>query len=303
MAASMEDWFPSPYEESDYRYMHHELGHQAGTGGCYADPESAIATEQTPDTAGPISNSDIRSSILNHPLYTELLEAHMSCRKVGASPQIMDEIDELLEHLIGCQPQPKACIGANPELDQFMEGYRDMLGSYRNQIQRTLDEALSYCTAVGNELTLFSHPNLELQNPAEFDEGFDEYELFDDDIGPMETDPDMDPMAANRQLKEMLIQRYGSYIKNLNFDCLKTKKKGKLPKEARQKLLEWWSQHEDHPYPSESEKASLAKLTELNPKQINNWFINQRKRHWPARGTTTTGHTSQTSPDSSSIGM
>ena len=30
----------------------------------------------------------------------------------------------------------------------------------------------------------------------------------------------------------------------------------------------------------EEEKAKLAEKTGLDQKQINNWFINQRKRHW-----------------------
>lgn len=30
----------------------------------------------------------------------------------------------------------------------------------------------------------------------------------------------------------------------------------------------------------ETDKASLAASTGLDQKQINNWFINQRKRHW-----------------------
>lgn len=30
----------------------------------------------------------------------------------------------------------------------------------------------------------------------------------------------------------------------------------------------------------EIEKEALAKSTGLESKQINNWFINQRKRHW-----------------------
>ncbi|KAL9996359.1 putative transcription factor Homeodomain-TALE-KNOX family [Helianthus debilis subsp. tardiflorus] len=30
----------------------------------------------------------------------------------------------------------------------------------------------------------------------------------------------------------------------------------------------------------EGDKISLAETTGLDPKQINNWFINQRKRHW-----------------------
>lgn len=30
----------------------------------------------------------------------------------------------------------------------------------------------------------------------------------------------------------------------------------------------------------ETEKVALAESTGLDQKQINNWFINQRKRHW-----------------------
>lgn len=30
----------------------------------------------------------------------------------------------------------------------------------------------------------------------------------------------------------------------------------------------------------ENEKVALAESTGLDQKQINNWFINQRKRHW-----------------------
>nr|POF10325.1 homeobox protein sbh1 [Quercus suber] len=42
--------------------------------------------------------------------------------------------------------------------------------------------------------------------------------------------------------------------------------------------------HYKWPYPSvpitESQKLALAESTGLDLKQINNWFINQRKRHW-----------------------
>ncbi|KAK7846542.1 homeobox protein knotted-1-like 6, partial [Quercus suber] len=84
----------------------------------------------------------------------------------------------------------------------------------------------------------------------------------------------------DRELKDKLLRKYSGYISSLKHEFSKKKKKGKLPKEARQILLEWWNVHYKWPYPTEADKVSLADLTGLDQKQINNWFINQRKRHW-----------------------
>eukprot|EP01018_Ginkgo_biloba_P006003 Gb_10887 [translate_table: standard] len=86
--------------------------------------------------------------------------------------------------------------------------------------------------------------------------------------------------TEDRELKDHLLRKYSAYLSSLKQEFLKKKKKGKLPKEARQKLLDWWNVHYKWPYPSEAEKVGLAESTGLDQKQINNWFINQRKRHW-----------------------
>ncbi|KAJ1427165.1 hypothetical protein SESBI_09820 [Sesbania bispinosa] len=90
----------------------------------------------------------------------------------------------------------------------------------------------------------------------------------------------IDPQAEDQELKVQLLRKYSGYLGSLKHEFMKKKKKGKLPKEARHKLLEWWSRHYKWPYPSESQKLALAESTGLDQKQINNWFINQRKRHW-----------------------
>ncbi|KAF8016256.1 hypothetical protein BT93_H1686 [Corymbia citriodora subsp. variegata] len=88
------------------------------------------------------------------------------------------------------------------------------------------------------------------------------------------------PRGEDRDLKDRLLRKFGSHISTLKLEFSKKKKKGKLPKEARQTLLEWWIVHNKWPYPTEADKIALAKSTGLDQKQINNWFINQRKRHW-----------------------
>ncbi|KAG8084466.1 hypothetical protein GUJ93_ZPchr0010g7202 [Zizania palustris] len=85
---------------------------------------------------------------------------------------------------------------------------------------------------------------------------------------------------ADHELKEMLLKKYSGCLSRLRSEFLKKRKKGKLPKDARSALMDWWNNHYRWPYPTEEDKVSLAATTGLDPKQINNWFINQRKRHW-----------------------
>jgi hypothetical protein len=51
------------------------------------------------------------------------------------------------------------------------------------------------------------------------------------------------------------------------------------PPKVSEKLRKWLHDHEDHPYPTEAEKRNLSEKTGLNMTQINNWFINARRRY------------------------
>ncbi|KAE8820528.1 KN1-type homeobox transcription factor [Hordeum vulgare] len=70
-------------------------------------------------------------------------------------------------------------------------------------------------------------------------------------------------------------------LSSLRTEFLRTRKKGKLPKGARLDLMDWWNPHYYRwPYPTEEDKVRHAAMTDLDPTQINSWFINQGKRHW-----------------------
>lgn len=56
------------------------------------------------------------------------------------------------------------------------------------------------------------------------------------------------------------------------------KKRGIFPKVATNILRAWLFQHLTHPYPSEDQKKTLANDTGLTILQVNNWFINARRR-------------------------
>ncbi|KAJ6978662.1 Homeobox protein SHOOT MERISTEMLESS [Populus alba x Populus x berolinensis] len=50
-------------------------------------------------------------------------------------------------------------------------------------------------------------------------------------------------LAEDQELKGQLLRRYSGYLGSLKQEFMKKRKKGKLPKEARQQLLDWWSRH------------------------------------------------------------
>ncbi|XP_073685920.1 LOW QUALITY PROTEIN: homeobox protein PKNOX2-like [Garra rufa] len=65
----------------------------------------------------------------------------------------------------------------------------------------------------------------------------------------------------------------------LDGDDKKSKnKRGVLPKHATNIMRSWLFQHLMHPYPTEDEKRQIAAQTNLTLLQVNNWFINARRR-------------------------
>ncbi|CAN4124043.1 unnamed protein product [Withania somnifera] len=177
----------------------------------------------------------IKAKIISHPYYPKLLDAYIDCQKVGAPQEIANLLEEIRQQNDFRKPNATSiCIGADPELDEFMLIVADDGGI-------SSDEEFSCGEAEGQDASMRSEDN---------------------------------------ELKDRLLRKFGSHLSSLKLEFSKKKKKGKLPKEARQILLAWWTDHYRWPYPTEADKNSLAESTGLDAKQINNWFINQRKRHW-----------------------
>uniref|UniRef100_A0A9J2P6I8 Homeobox domain-containing protein n=1 Tax=Ascaris lumbricoides TaxID=6252 RepID=A0A9J2P6I8_ASCLU len=66
-------------------------------------------------------------------------------------------------------------------------------------------------------------------------------------------------------------------------DTIDARRKCLLPAKAVDTLKSWLFLHASHPYPSEEQKALLSKETGLQMVQINNWFINARRRILPSK--------------------
>ncbi|CAL9093556.1 unnamed protein product [Musa textilis] len=192
------------------------------------------------------NTEDIKAKIMSHPQYSSLIGAYIDCQK---------------------------------------EAYCDVLMRYREELTRPFQEAMDFLKTVESQFNALTNTS----SVRLFSSGNHTHERCED-VASSEEDPDasggeadiseIDPRADDKELKHHLLKKYSGYLSSLRQELSKKRKKGKLPKEARQKLLKWWELHYKWPYPSESEKLALAESTGLDQKQINNWFINQRKRHW-----------------------
>ncbi|XWS21335.1 hypothetical protein CRYUN_Cryun30bG0046700 [Craigia yunnanensis] len=224
----------------------------------------------------------IKAKIIAHPQCSNLLEAYMDCQKVGAPPEVVARLAAAQQEFEARQRSSVTSrdTSKDPELDQFMEAYYDMLVKYREELTRPIQEALDFMRRIEAQLNMFSNGPVQIFNSDEKYEGVGSSEEDQDNSGGETELPEIDPRAEDRELKNHLLRKYSGYLSSLKQELSKKKKKGKLPKEARQKLLSWWELHYKWPYPSETEKVALAESTGLDQKQINNWFINQRKRHW-----------------------
>nr|GMD93894.1 homeobox protein knotted-1-like 2 [Ipomoea batatas] len=211
------------------------------------------------------------------------MEAYVDCQKVGAPPEMAARLSAARQELEG--KQRASFIGSrdsskDPELDQFMEAYYDMLMKYRDELTRPFQEAMEFMRRIESQLNMLSDGPVRIFNSDDKCEGVGSSEEDQDNSGGETELREIDPRVQDRELKNHLLKKYSGYLSSLKQELSKKKKKGKLPKDARQKLLSWWELHYKWPYPSETEKVALAEATGLDQKQINNWFINQRKRHW-----------------------
>ncbi|KAK1406690.1 hypothetical protein QVD17_38298 [Tagetes erecta] len=237
----------------------------------------------------------LKAKIISHPHYSNLLQAYMDCQKVGAPPEVVGRLTAVRQEYEARQrANCRDNVYKDPELDQFMEAYYDMLIKYKEELSRPMQEAMEFMRRIESQLSTLTISSSSSSSPAappptrlfvSPDDEISKCEVIgssDENTSGGETElvGEIDPRAEDRELKNHLLRKYSGYLSSLKQELSKKKKKGKLPKEARQKLLSWWELHYKWPYPSESEKVALAESTGLDQKQINNWFINQRKRHW-----------------------
>ncbi|XP_043814788.1 homeobox protein knotted-1-like 1 isoform X2 [Manihot esculenta] len=207
-----------------------------------------------------------KTQISNHPRYPDLVSAYIECRKVGAPPEIASLLEEI-----------------GRENYSTKESYCEVLHRYKEELSKPFDEATTFLYDMESQLNNLCKGTLS----KTFDyygsdeaAGTSEEELSCGEFEASESQESSGGRPHDQDLKGMLLRKYSGYLSNLRKEFLKKRKRGKLPEVARMILLEWWKNHYRWPYPTEEEKVKLSEITGLDQKQINNWFINQRKRHW-----------------------
>ncbi|XP_010244782.1 PREDICTED: homeobox protein knotted-1-like 13 isoform X2 [Nelumbo nucifera] len=266
------------------------------------------------DGVGSWQNAKYKADILAHPLYEQLLSAHVACLRIATPVDQLPRIDAQLaqsQHVVAKYSVlghgNQQLVSDDKELDQFMTHYVLLLCSFKEQLQQhvrvhameavmacwELEQSLQSLTGVspgeGTGATMSDDDDDQADSDANlFDGSLDGTDSMG--FGPLiPTESERSLMERVRQeLKHDLKQGYKEKIVDIREEILRKRRAGKLPGDTTSLLKAWWQSHAKWPYPTEEDKARLVQETGLQLKQINNWFINQRKRNWHSNPSSST---------------
>ncbi|KAK4422135.1 Homeobox protein knotted-1-like 3 [Sesamum alatum] len=245
-----------------------------------------------------------KAEILSHPLYEQLLSAHVACLRIATPVDQLPRIDAQLAQSQQVVAKYSSLghgnLGDDKELDQFMTHYVLLLCSFKEHLQQHVRvhamEAVMACWEIEQSLQSLTGVSPGEGTGATMSDDDDDGQvdsdtnLFDGSLdgpgsmgfGPLiPTESERSLMERVRQeLKHELKNGYREKIVDIREEILRKRRAGKLPGDTTSVLKAWWQSHSKWPYPTEEDKARLVQETGLQLKQINNWFINQRKRNW-----------------------
>lgn len=257
-----------------------------------------------------------KAEIVGHPLYEQLLSAHVSCLRIATPVDQLPKIDAQLSQSQDVLAKYSAVANGrvldDKELDQFMTHYVLLLYSFKEQLQQhvrvhameavmacwDLEQSLQSLTGVSPGEGTGATMSEDDEDQVESDTNFFDGSLDGPDsmgFGPLvPTESERSLMERVRhELKHELKQGYKEKIVDIREEILRKRRAGKLPGDTTSLLKAWWQSHAKWPYPTEEDKARLVQETGLQLKQINNWFINQRKRNWNANPSSSTASKSK----------
>ncbi|CAD5332648.1 unnamed protein product [Arabidopsis thaliana] len=248
-------------------------------------------------------NARHKAEILSHPLYEQLLSAHVACLRIATPVDQLPRIDAQLaqsQHVVAkysaLGAAAQGLVGDDKELDQFMTHYVLLLCSFKEQLQQHVRvhamEAVMACWEIEQSLQSLTGVSPGEGMGATMSDDEDEQvesdaNMFDGGLDVLGFGP-LIPTESERGLCLVDEKGYKEKIVDIREEILRKRRAGKLPGDTTSVLKAWWQSHSKWPYPTEEDKARLVQETGLQLKQINNWFINQRKRNWHSNPSSST---------------
>ncbi|GMH03217.1 hypothetical protein Nepgr_005056 [Nepenthes gracilis] len=107
---------------------------------------------------------DMKAKIIAHPHYSNLLQAYLDCQKVGAPPEEVARLSAARQEFETRQQSSftSRVASEDPELDQFMEAYYNMLVKYRDELTRPVQEALDFMRRMEAQLNLLRNDRVRI---------------------------------------------------------------------------------------------------------------------------------------------
>ncbi|KAH9318900.1 hypothetical protein KI387_020669 [Taxus chinensis] len=119
-------------------------------------PEAMVTPLEIMESASSTNPKDaanaMKSKIAGHPHYPHLLAAYLDCQKIGAPPEVVAVLEEMSEEKQHERHSPTISIGADPELDQFMEAYCEMLKKHQVELDKPYKEGMAFINKIETQL-------------------------------------------------------------------------------------------------------------------------------------------------------
>ncbi|KAM0872746.1 hypothetical protein ACQ4PT_038524 [Festuca glaucescens] len=97
----------------------------------------------------------VKAKIMSHPLYSALLRSFIECQKVGAPPEVVGRLCALADE-IESDSGDRRQDPSDPELDEFMATYCDVLVRYKQELRRPIQEADQFFRAMEVQMGSFT---------------------------------------------------------------------------------------------------------------------------------------------------
>jgi hypothetical protein len=186
-------------------------------------------------------------------------------------------------------------LGVNEEIDAYLESMLVLQHAQRLEMERMVRLVDDYCVMYSNRVRSLqvitpspsaSHPDVvssgkkgtSISSPNATSQTSHAPPVVPAAAGfavASSASDQQSPATPHGQAQSNEVERFISRVAEEN--RLK-RRRSNLPRTTTQLLRRWIFDYKDHPYPTDVQKKVLCEQTGLTLTQLNNWFINNRRR-------------------------